>query len=109
MSCKARDSKFELLRIAAMLMIVVAHAMQHVGGGNCDAIWAPLSLNQAMVTLIGSWGQLGVSLFVIIALWFTIERETVRTRKLFVLVASTWFGGVAMRTVVGIAGGGVPL
>lgn len=66
-----RDSRFELLRIFSMVMIVLAHYSWHGGGytqGN--------DLNKMIMSFFAIGGKLGVDLFVIISAWFLSGRIT---------------------------------
>ena len=68
-----RDSRIELMRIIAAFLVLAHHAIQHGGNELNSLIQSPISLNQAYSTIIGSWGQLGVTLFVLISCWFMTD------------------------------------
>lgn len=70
-----RSSNFELLRIFAMLMIVGSHAAQHSGAGSWSLMTSTLNANLLSLYLLGSYGQLGVALFVIISSWFLCDKK----------------------------------
>lgn len=65
-----RSSNFELLRIFSMLMIVASHAAQHMANGGWTVMNAALGVNTLSLILLGTYGQLGVILFIIISSWF---------------------------------------
>lgn len=73
MNIKIRDSRIESLRIVTVILILAHHAIQHGGESYNSLIQAPLSINQIWSTVIGSWGQLGVTIFLIISSWFLTE------------------------------------
>ena len=75
MQAKIRDSRIELLRIISALLILCHHAIQHGGIVSKEFIQSNVSVNQLWSTLIGSWGQLGVTVFIIIASWFSLENS----------------------------------
>ena len=68
-----RDSRIELLRIVAAIMILSHHIVQHSGNEMGQLIASPLSVNQFISAAFGSWGQLGVTIFIIISSWFLAE------------------------------------
>ena len=64
-----RDSRFELCRIIAMAVIVLAHYSWHGGvyfNGNIP--------NQIIGSFLAVGGKLGVDLFIIISAWFMSDR-----------------------------------
>lgn len=85
-----RDSRIELLRIIAAIMILSHHIIQHSGNMINGLIQSPLSVNQFATTLFGSWGQLGVSIFVIITSWFSINNRGVRILPILKIIVETW-------------------
>ena len=84
-----RDSQFELLRILAMLMIVASHAAQHSLAGDFSLLVQPMGVNTAATYLMGTYGQLGVFLFVIISSWFLCGKSGIRAEKIVRLYAQT--------------------
>lgn len=73
--CKKRDSRLEFLRVVAAFLILAHHAIQHGGTELNSLIQSEFSINQFWSTLIGSWGQLGVTIFVIISSWFLTDNR----------------------------------
>lgn len=100
----ARDSQFELLRILAMLMIVASHAAQHSLGGNFSLLVQPMGVNTAATYLMGTYGQLGVCLFVIISSWFLCGKSGIRAEKIVRLYAQTMLYSLAIFAFVKIGG-----
>ena len=76
-----RSSNFELLRIFSMLMIVASHAAQHAGKGSFSLMAAAPGINLLSVILLGTYGQLGVLLFIIISSWFLCGKQGIRIQK----------------------------
>ncbi len=70
-----RDSRLELLRVIAAFLILCHHAIQHGGNTLNLFIETSFSINQLWSTVIGSWGQLGVTVFVIITCWFSTDKS----------------------------------
>ena len=103
---KTRDSRFELLRIVAALMILAHHMIQHCGYALNDRIEAPFSVSQLWSTVIGSWGQLGVTVFVIISCWFMVDSkpENYRFSKVIRIAITAWVYSVLTILVLKILG-----
>ncbi len=68
-----RDSRIELLRIIAAIMILFHHIVQHSAPTLNGLIQSPLSSSQIIATIFGNGGQLGVSIFIIITSWFSLS------------------------------------
>lgn len=68
-----RQSNFELLRIAAMVMIVFYHFAGH---GGFEYAQTSLSVPKLWIKLIGMGGKIGVNLFVMISGYFLIQDTT---------------------------------
>lgn len=91
---KKRSSNFELLRIISMLMIISWHYTQHAVNSPSGSDWALItvyhSINSYFALLLGSWGQLGVTLFIMISSWFICDRSTNHTKKAISIALQTW-------------------
>ena len=87
----ARNSALELLRIAAMVMIVLSHVCVHSG---FDKWNMPVSLNRIFIQW-GNLGNLGVDIFVMISGYFLCAKEK-PTRSLGKLLVQVWFYSVAL-------------
>lgn len=66
---KKRDSRFELVRIISMIMIVAYHYTMY---GN----WSREGFNTIKIQFFRPWGQVGVALFVMITGYFLVNRES---------------------------------
>ncbi len=91
-----RSSNFELLRIISMLMIVASHAMQHAGLGGWQIITSPVSKNLVASYLLGTYGQLGVMIFIIISSWFLCDRDGINIKKALNLYLQTMLCSVSI-------------
>lgn len=78
---KERSSGFEALRILAMLMIVGAHAVQHSGAQ---------AFNLPNI-LLGSYGQLGVCVFVAISSYFLCDSNGIHSKKIVMICLQCLF------------------
>lgn len=82
---KTRTSGIELLRILAMIMIVAHHFATHVQ-------WEQISsINHYWITILGSFGRIGVGIFFIITGYFLARQKDYNWRKIFNTIRPTWF------------------
>jgi hypothetical protein len=99
-----RDSRFELLRIFAMLLIIGSHIAEH-GDGNSWNIWRqPLSEGFGVSAILGIWGQLGVSLFVILTSWFLCDGGSFHFRKVLQIILQSYVICILLTAAVWISG-----
>lgn len=82
---KIRDSKFELLRVLSMLMIIFQHALER-SIPDWGMLKGEFSFNYCVAVSIGIWGQLGVMLFVMLSSWFMVDKRGIRMKKVIDLV-----------------------
>lgn len=73
-----RDSRLELLRIFAMLLIVASHSVGYCKSANC-------LFDECLLNILKIGGGLGVNLFVLISGYFLIESEKAPRRVLNLL------------------------
>ncbi len=78
---KQRNSNVEVLRIVAMLMIVASHYSHH---GGIDLSQMSSSFNYLLLKTI-TLGNLGVDVFVLLFGYYSVSREHVELRKVFLL------------------------
>lgn len=94
-SSKIRQSNIELLRIAAMLMIVghhmAVHGIYHVTAGeNAYNVYSMgTQLNKAFTSLFAPGGEIGVAIFFMITGYFQIKKIHFHLRKLYCRVSFT--------------------
>ena len=94
-----RNSHIELLRIAAMLMIV-AH---HYAAFGFYAEDLAFSRNKIFVDLFGMCSRVGVDLFVLITGYYTVTARF-RLKKILTLMGTVWFYTLGMLLVFLLAG-----
>ena len=77
---KVRDSRFELVRIVAIIFIILGHILSQSGDVASD-----LMLNRFFVNYLGNLGRISVNLFLFIGIWFMIDKEfnSIRIVKLW--------------------------
>lgn len=91
-----RKSNFELLRIAAMLLIIgshlASHGIQHVlGGAETYHIWMEGSnLNRGFVALLTPGGTVGAALFFMITGYFRVNKEEIKV--VGIILESLFYG-----------------
>lgn len=96
---KARNSRIELLRIGAMLLIVVLHLIQN--DDRFNYVLSDHSFNSACLIGLKLFSNIGVSIFALITGFFGISPSY---RKLFALVFKTWFYSVCITFVFLLCG-----
>lgn len=87
-----RDSRFELLRIIAMLMIVFHHFAVH--GFEIGQNWY-FSNNRIIIYFLGMGGKIGVNLFILISSYFMIDSKFT-FRKILKIVGETLFYSIGI-------------
>ena len=114
-SSKIRQSNIELLRIAAMLMIVghhmAVHGIYHVTAGeNAYSVYSiGTQLNKAFTSLFAPGGEIGVAIFFMITGYFQITKNTFSLKK---IILQSFFYGAFCTIAFGIIellGGMAPL
>ena len=84
----ARDSRFELVRIIAMLLIIgnhlSTHGIMHVLSNDHYRLWMTGSVvNKIFTSFLSVGGKLGVALFFILTGYFLINSKKINLKKLF--------------------------
>ena len=101
MHMKTRDSKFELLRILSMLMIIFQHAMER-SIPDWGMLKGAFSFNYCVAVFMGIWGQLGVMLFVMISSWFMADKQGIRMKKVMDLLLEVMTVCIGMMLIFAI-------
>lgn len=99
MKARTRNSRIELLRIGAMLLIVVLHLIQN--DDRLNYVLSDNSFNSACLIGLKLFANIGVSIFALITGFFGISPSY---RKLFALVFKTWFYSVCITLVFLLCG-----
>ena len=98
---QVRESKFELLRVLSMLMIIFQHAMER-SIPDWGMLKGDFSFNYCVAATMSIWGQLGVMLFVMISSWFMVDKQGIRMKKVIDLVLEVVTVCVSMLIVFAI-------
>lgn len=78
----SRDSRFELLRIISMFLIVLSHFGAH---GKFDLFSNNISINKLWLQLICMGGTIGDNLFVLISGYFLIDISSIKISRIIKL------------------------
>ena len=89
-----RDTKFELLRIIAMILIILHHYSYH--GGLLDSHVE--GINKYIGIFIALGGKIGVNLFVLISGYFLIKSKF-RIKKVFELILQVYFYSILLMII----------
>lgn len=89
-----RNSNIEVLRIISMLMIVAFHSMR-MGYLDTERSF----IVRATGTIAGSWGILGVDLFLLISVWFLVDQRF-RIKRVISIVFHVFTYIIASKMIV---------
>lgn len=95
-----RDANIELLRIVSMILIIAGHLVEQ---NNVIEKINGISLFTAL--LLGSAYRIAVNIFLLIGVWFMVNKEF-SARRIIVLYGEVWFYGIFLTGIV-IFGGGI--
>lgn len=95
---KMREANIELLRIISMILIIAGHLV-----AQNDVIKISSGFSLFVALICGSAPRIAVNIFLIIGVWFMLDRKFSADRVL-VLYGETWFYGMVL-TVIVILGG----
>lgn len=85
-----RNSSFELLRILCTIFIVFGHLFgQGIGLENLS------TANMIFAHYVGSLSRISVDLFVMISVWFMVEKKF-EMKRVLKIYAQTWFYSVLL-------------
>lgn len=89
-----RDSKLELYRSICGYMVILDHFIQLGNGNFWSMMNAPLSFNTAVAIIFGSFGQVGVTGFILLSAWFLMDdNKEIKPGRIFRLMIQTIFWG----------------
>ncbi len=89
-----RNSNYELLRILSMLLIVAWHYSTQFSENGTGILDQGMSFYHLFAIVFGSWGQVGVDLFIIISVYFLRQSNRFRCAKAIDLVFETIAYGI---------------
>lgn len=92
----ARNSRIELLRIFAMLLIVMHHFSVHgIFGANGEILTHGISFNLIFLQSQYIIGKIGVDIFIIISAWFVVDKKF-KYNKFIKLFGEVWFYSIVI-------------
>lgn len=97
-----RKSNIELMRIIAMIMIVFYHYKIHADNGNFA--YSSFSTNKIIAILLGSWGSVGVYMFLAISSYFLTRTNELQIYKVVSLLIKTSFFGIVILIISNVTG-----
>lgn len=87
-----KDSRFDFLKVISTLFIIGWHIAQHssvFGEGEWSIIMQSTSIGMITSVIVGTSGQIAVTIFIIISSWFMAERRSIKSRKIIRLMIET--------------------
>lgn len=88
---KKRKSSYELLRIISMFLIIAWHYATTFSMKEGGVLATGLTGYHVFALIIGSWGQLGVDLFVILGIFFMSKGNRFKSKKMICIILETSF------------------
>lgn len=95
-----RNSSIELLKIVAIVMIVISHAVLTLGQVDRDIPFQPYyimdlniasrNIQQILLSCMQYFGALGNDIFFICSAWFLIDSREVKWKKVLCMVMDIW-------------------
>lgn len=97
---KKRESKFELLRIVCMIMILILHYCNSSMGGALDVKNVPEgTFNYYLVRVLESLSIIAVNCFVLITGYFTYKSDRIKVKKVLDLLFILFFYNILIYVV----------
>lgn len=93
---KIRESKFELLRIISMVMIIFHHFAYHSG---FDFNMNTITLNELWIQFIVIGGKIGVNIFILISGYFLVSSKKVKISKVLKLWGQIAFTSISIYVI----------
>ena len=91
MPIRERESKFELLRIVSMILIIASHYSLHGGLLESD-----VTLNYIVASLLNVGGKLGVTCFVLITGYFMVDKSFKLSNVLRIAMQTLFYALIAL-------------
>lgn len=88
-----RNSSIELLKIMAIVMIVISHA---IPVGMIDLGLATDSLQYNIIRFIKCFGQIGNNIFIVSSAWFLLESEKAHIKKIWHMIGMCFVISIIM-------------
>ncbi|WP_029201568.1 acyltransferase family protein [Oribacterium sp. NK2B42] len=86
---KLRDSRYELIRIIAMILIMASHCVKFTIG-DYGFINQPATFNYIVAMIAIMFGNVGTYLFIILTCWFSTGRVSFKAKRVTKMLWQTW-------------------
>ncbi len=100
MPSKERNSRIEVLKIVAIILIVLSHVVQTLGsngnafvpfaGYGIDLNAATPDLRYLIIAMLRYSGSLGNTIFFICSAWFLLDSRAANKKKIYTMIADIW-------------------
>lgn len=109
-SIKQRNSSIEALKIFGILLIVISHVVQTLGGNGNPYIpfegyginmsAATTDLKQLLIVMLSYSGHFGNTIFFVCSAWFLLDSSSARKQKILLMLADIWTVSIVILAVV---------
>lgn len=105
---KMRESGIELLKIIALFLIIISHVVQTVSNDNTYISWqspvidinhATTNVSEVILLFFQYFGVWGNSLFFVCSAWFLIKTNTVKKKKILLMLAEIWTVSIVIMVI----------
>lgn len=110
-----RESGIELLKIAAIFLIVIGHMVQTLSDGNYYISYhdyvlrissATTNLKLLALVMLRYSGAIGNSIFFVCSAWFLLDSDKVSKKKVLMMILDVWLVSVTILAIVYFLRGG---
>ena len=85
-----RDSRYELIRIVSMLLIMASHCVRCTAGGSYAFLEGAHGINYFCSHFVVMFGNVGTYLFIILTCWFSVDKVSFKADRLLKTLWQTW-------------------
>lgn len=85
-----RDSRYELIRIVSMLIILASHCVKFTLGDNYAFLESERNINYYVAFITVMFGNVGTYLFIILTCWFSIDKVGFKADRFLRTVWQIW-------------------
>lgn len=100
----SRNSGIEILKIFSMILVILSHVIPVENGYSPFLLCASTNINVIICCLLLYGGPLGVQIYTISSAWFLIEKDTVKSEKIYAFLINSWLISVTILLVARILG-----
>lgn len=110
-----RESGIELLKIAAIFLIVITHVVQTLSNENnyisysdyvLNVSGATINLKLLTLAMLRCLGAMGNSIFFVCSAWFLLDSDKASKKKVLMMILDIWLVSVAILAIVYFLRGG---